>query len=327
MISFTYKLTSYNAFLQNLAKSLQVEMKDNVLQLPDELGEGFFRSIEFKESDALLYSFKLKTDLVAKREKDEKEYYTLIYDELLEGENFSIQIGPDALVENNVRSSAIYLTSFLYDVEYILNKGVNIRGIRICLNKLWMQQYLQLPTIEDVLEKYISMKTENIWYKPVDAISKQLLQEILNNKNESLLYYQNRIMRMVEIFFNWLQNEAAYSSARSNVSREDIHAAQRVESILTDDAVAIPPTIKELSRQVAMSDSKLKKVFKLVYGLPIYEYFQKHRMQKARLMLLSGNYSIKDVGYSLGYSNLSNFTLAFKKEFHKLPSEITKGVR
>ena len=98
MISFTYKLTSYNAFLQNLAKSLQVEMKDNVLQLPDELGEGFFRSIEFNESDALLYSFKLKTDLVAKREKDEKEYYTLIYDELLEGENFSIQIVPDALV-------------------------------------------------------------------------------------------------------------------------------------------------------------------------------------------------------------------------------------
>jgi AraC-like DNA-binding protein len=50
-------------------------------------------------------------------------------------------------------------------------------------------------------------------------------------------------------------------------------------------------------------------------------------MQKARLMLLSGNYSIKDVGYSLGYSNLSNFTLAFKKEFHKLPSEITKEIR
>jgi hypothetical protein len=49
-------------------------MKDNILQLPDEIGEGFFRSIEFNESDALLYSFKLKTDLVAKREKDEKEY-------------------------------------------------------------------------------------------------------------------------------------------------------------------------------------------------------------------------------------------------------------
>ena len=181
--------------------------------------------------------------------------------------------------------------------------------------------------MEDVLEKYISMKTENIWYKPVDAASRETLHELLNNKNESLLYYQNRIMRIVEIFFNWLRNDSAYSSLKSSVSRDDIHAAQVVESILTDDTVVIPPTIKELSRKVAMSDSKLKKIFKSVYGLPIYEYFQKHRMQKARLMLLSGNYSIKDVGYTLGYSNLSNFTLAFKKEFHKLPSEITKELR
>jgi AraC-like DNA-binding protein len=190
-----------------------------------------------------------------------------------------------------------------------------------------MKQYLKLPSIEDVLEKYISMKTENIWYKPVDAASREILQEILNNKNESLLYYQNRLMRMVEIFFNWLQNDSAYYSIKSTVSRDDIEAAQKIEGILTDNAIVIPPTIKELSRKVAMSDSKLKKIFKSVYGLPIYEYFQKHRMQKARLMLLSGNYSIKDVGYSLGYSNLSNFTLAFKKEFHKLPSEITKEIR
>jgi AraC-like DNA-binding protein len=50
-------------------------------------------------------------------------------------------------------------------------------------------------------------------------------------------------------------------------------------------------------------------------------------MQKAKMMLLSGNYSIKDVGYTLGYSNLSNFTLAFKKEFGQLPSEVLKSVQ
>lgn len=327
MLSFNYKLTSYQTFLQELAKTLGVEMQEDFLYLPETVGEGFLRAIEFKEADALLYAFKLKDDFIFKRQKDEKEYYTLIYDELPQPENFSIQIGSETINENSARTSAIYLTSFLYDVEYTLYKDVFIRGVRICLSKDWMQQYLELPSMEDVLEKYISMKTENIWYKPVDAASRELLQELLINKNESRLYYHNRIMRIVEIFFHWLRNDSAYSSLKSTVSREDIRAAQVVESILTDDGVVIPPTIKELSRKVAMSDSKLKKIFKSVYGLPIYEYFQKHRMQKARLMLLSGNYSIKDVGYTLGYSNLSNFTLAFKKEFHKLPSEITKELR
>jgi len=48
-------------------------------------------------------------------------------------------------------------------------------------------------------------------------------------------------------------------------------------------------------------------------------------MQKARLMLLSGNYSVKDIGYTLGYTNLSNFTLAFKKVFGRLPSEVLRN--
>ena len=139
-----------------------------------------------------------------------------------------------------------------------------------------------------------------------------------------LLFYQNRILRIVEIFFQWLYDELSLLTDKSGISRNDIESAQKVEAILTNDVTVVPPTIKELAREVAMSESKLKKIFKAVYGLPPYEYFQKKRMQKARIMLLTGNYSIKDVGYTLGYANLSNFTLAFKKEFGKLPSQVVK---
>ena len=159
MLSFNYKLTSYQTFLQELAGTLGVEMQEDFLYLPESVGEGFLRAIGFKEADALLYAFKLKDDFIFKRQKDEKEYYTLIYDELLQPENFSIQIGSDVLMDSSTRTSAIYLTGFLYDIEYTLYKDVFIRGARICLNKDWMRQYLRLPSIEDVLEKYIGMKT------------------------------------------------------------------------------------------------------------------------------------------------------------------------
>jgi AraC-like DNA-binding protein len=42
----------------------------------------------------------------------------------------------------------------------------------------------------------------------------------------------------------------------------------------------------------------------------------------ARDLLLRGDYSVKEVGLQVGYSNLSNFAAAFKKEFKLLPSEI-----
>ncbi len=97
----------------------------------------------------------------------------------------------------------------------------------------------------------------------------------------------------------------------------------KVEESLTAD-LSNAPTIKQLSVQAAMSPSKLKKQFKDVYGMPIYEYYQKKRMEKARELLLEGKRTIKAVGRELGFSNLSNFSVAFRKEHHLLPSELLK---
>jgi len=327
MNSFTYKFTSYNAFLHDLAEFFHTKVVDDVMTLPKEAGEGVLKTIHTGDIDALVYSFTLNHDLIMRREKEDTEFYTLIFDEWPSQETLKIQIGQDVLEDLNTRSSAIYLTSFLYDVEYTFQKNIHVRGLRICLSGAWMRKYLKLQNLEDVLERYIALKAKNIWYKPVDPESKDLMQAIMDNHEGSLLHYQNKILRIVEIFFDWLTDESRHLSQKTGISRNDINAAQKIESILTSDDVTIPPTIKELAREVAMSESKLKKVFKAVYALPVYEYFQKHRMQKARLMLLSGNFSIKDVGYTLGYSNLSNFTLAFKKEFHKLPSDVVKTAK
>ena len=84
-----------------------------------------------------------------------------------------------------------------------------------------------------------------------------------------------------------------------------------------------PPTIDELSRISAMSPTKLKNDFKNLYGFPIYVYYQKNRMIKAKALLLTSKYSIKEVGVMVGYSNLSHFANTFKKEFNILPSEVS----
>ena len=327
MIRFNYKLTTYSKFLFGLSKQLNAKLEGNMLVLPDDVGEGFLSSIEFDDADALIYNYSLKQELSVKREKDQNEFYTLAFEEIEDQGKFSLEIGKNVLSDERLRNSAIYLTSFLYETEYTLYEGLSIKGLRINLSGDWMKKYLKLSDIEDVLETYISMKTGNLWHKPVDAESRALLYEIIQNpENKTLLFYQNKILRIVEIFFEWLRNESK-NLHNKPVSRTDIERAQKIEDILTSENVVIPPTIKELSRVAAMSESKLKKVFKTVFGLPIYEYFQKHRMQKARIMLMSGNYSIKDVGYSLGYTNLSNFTLAFKKEFGRLPSNLMKEFR
>lgn len=324
MSTFNYKLTTYKSFLEQAAAFLGTNLEGDLLRIPEDKGSGYFRRLQFGEDvEALIFDFKLHSNILLKREKDEREFYTFNFEET----NFSdveIRIGNDTLEENPQRSFAMYLSSYLHDQELLISKNTPARGFRVLLTPEWMKLYLKLERAEDTLEKYISMKATGIWSKPIGNESRSVFNEIFSTEDGSLLFYQNRILRTVEIFFEWLYNQSQYMTANVRIARDDIKAAQKIEATLTNDVTVLPPTIKELAKSVAMSESKLKKIFKGVYGLPPYEYYQKQRMLKAKEMLLSGNYSIKDVGYTLGYSNLSNFTLAFKKEFDQLPSEVLK---
>ena len=327
-MTFDYKLESFKSYLEQFAAALNTSLVDNVLPIPEEKGAGYMKLLHFGNMlEASVYDMHFNFDVLFRREKDSQEYYTLVFDEVQSFSSIQVKIGNEKLPADHDRSMALYLTSYLQDLEMLLSKNITVRGFRIILSPEWMRNYLHLEGNQDTLEEYINLKASGIWSKPIDNESRELFLEIVSNPSASLLYYQNRILRIVEIFFEWLYNESKTHTTHIHIPREDIRSAQKVESILTNDITTLPPTIRELAKTVAMSESKLKKIFKGVYGLPPYEYFQKQRMQKAKMMLLSGNYSIKDVGYTLGYSNLSNFTLAFKKEFGQLPSEVLKSVQ
>ena len=106
------------------------------------------------------------------------------------------------------------------------------------------------------------------------------------------------------------------------IKSSDLSKLMEIESLLVRDFGQPPPTIVNLAERTGMSVSKLKAVFKKVYGTGIYEYYQKNRMLKARSLLVTGQYTVKQVGQQLGYTNLSNFSLAFRKEFGILPSHV-----
>ncbi len=325
MISLRYELTTFRNFLVEFANFLGAPFTDNTVHFPENYGQGYMRLLELPGNmEAMLSNFRLQHDIVMERKKDLHEYYVFCCEEVTDLSELTIQIESDRMLVRSEDRSAIYLTGFLYDLAYSLRRDASVRSLRVMLSPTWMQQFLGLSDKDKVLEKYLEMKTAGIWLKKIDPEAKETFKELFNGEQNNLLFMQNRILRLVEKFFSGLSDELQRLPHVAGVSRHDIEQMMKIESVLIKDVGTPPPTIPELARTAAMSESKLKKLFKAVYGLPPYEYYQKNRMQKAKLMLLTGRYSIKDVGYALGYSNLSNFTLAFKKEFKQLPSELLK---
>jgi AraC-like DNA-binding protein len=223
--------------------------------------------------------------------------------------------------------SAMYLLSFLSDFQQFAGAGTAFKSIRVIMSKEWLARYLRIEKMDEVLQRYLSLKAKSFHVKEVDLDSRLLMNEIFQTSQDLLFeaaFVQNRIMKILENFFSWMYQQMSQVQLTIRLSRDEVDKLMEIESVLIND-LSSAPTINQLSRKAAMSPSKLKKQFKDVYGLPLYEYFQKHRMNKARELLLSGNRSIKEVGLELGYSNLSNFSLAFKKVFNHLPSELLKG--
>lgn len=70
-----------------------------------------------------------------------------------------------------------------------------------------------------------------------------------------------------------------------------------------------------------MGETKMKQMFRQVFGDTIYNYYQKLRMEEAAFMLKQAGYSVSEAGYRLGFSNLSHFSRLFEKHFGVTPKK------
>lgn len=90
----------------------------------------------------------------------------------------------------------------------------------------------------------------------------------------------------------------------------DIECIQKAMTIIADD-LASHQNIAQIARKVNLGTSKLKKGFKLHYGMGLYSFLKKQRMIKAAELLAGTNKTIKQIARSAGFKHASNFTKAF----------------
>jgi AraC-like DNA-binding protein len=305
------------------------KVDNNFFTLPASIGEGFVRMEELPNNlSALIMNFRLNTDMHFEQSKSKEELYSLRFEEIVVPDSFVTQIDSEYLKDTRHQHTSAFLVCNLFDVGYFVHKGTHMKCITIQMTKDWLAKYMRMDIYDEILQHYISMKTASLHMEPLDSEYKRIIAEI-NEVNQNhpthITLVQNRIMALIERFFNNLYEKRNNFKSSLKANMSDIEMIRKIEQIITADLTGHCPTINELARIAAMSPSKLKQLFKDIYGKPIYQYYQFNRMQKARSMLLSNKFSVKEVGMSLGYVNLSSFSAAFRKEFKVLPSKLLRA--
>lgn len=326
MFSYTYPYCNHIDYLQQLAKYADVEVVNNTILLPERIGTGYIKAIELPNGlQVLINECVLFDDVKFNRGPALDESYTLRFDELKNLKQLTLQIDEDKLKDEPMIYSGAFLSNSLSELSYTASAGTENRCVNIFFTAQWLKNNIGINSTDEVFKKYFSLKTASLNFDVLNLQYRQQMEEIFEIKNDEQMdkmMMQNRVMMLLEIFFRRLYANSNKKNSSVPINDDTVKSLMMVESLLVNNLSAPPPTIAELSRIAMMSETKLKNVFKLVYGHNIYEYYQKNRMFKARQMLRSKSRSVKETGMALGFKNLSNFTIAYKKEFNLLPSEV-----
>ena len=78
-------------------------------------------------------------------------------------------------------------------------------------------------------------------------------------------------------------------------------------------------SVENLMREIGMSRSQLYRKFKAISDRNPSEYIRILRLQHAQKLLRSGTYSVNEVAYMSGFSNVSYFNTCFKRHFGRSP--------
>jgi len=79
-----------------------------------------------------------------------------------------------------------------------------------------------------------------------------------------------------------------------------------------------------LARLARLSHHHFCRAFKQSFGVPPHQYHVQRRIEQAKLLLADRSISITDIGFTLGYSQTSSFSVAFRKNTGWTPSEYRK---
>ncbi len=302
-----------------------VRADNNKIIIPNTCGEGFMQAFNFNSGISVLVSdITMKEDLDIKRNQHaSSQYFTLLFNELAEktSHDYNEKLAFDKF---DLRKKIVRLSSSLIPSNSILPASSRIQSVYIIFNKQALLNFIDFKTAEEFINLYFSIYVKKSFLAPMNAEYRWIIQDLQHEVAKhplQNLFVENRIMLLIEKFlYNFMVREK-HTGKKLQFKEEELSRLVKAENMLLADFSKTAPTINVLAKACAMSPTKFKNDFKTLYGLPVYEYYQKNRMAYARTLIQHGENSIKQVGMMVGYSNLGHFAAAFKNEYNMLPSE------
>lgn len=310
-------------FLSQFAEHLQAPVVDGLMHIPANIGQGYIRRLAFgPDFKITIHHYILKEDLVIRRNSSalKNELITIFF--YNNEQTLGIAFNNDPLISFTQRDeSAIQVTSNDLSSTIRFPAHQQIHYVVVAIAPQYLTTLLALPKPNTVIKTITGQGSSFLFFESMTAETKLLLKNIaVVDMNDALshFYVQIKVQELVYFLFHKLSSRE--NTKHQIVNNTDAERLLYIRNQILND-LSVPPVLNELAHIAAMSETKLKQLFKQTFGTSIYNYFQQARMQEAAFLLRQPKRSVAQVGYELGFSNLSHFSRLFEKHYGTNPKK------
>ena len=258
----------------------------------------------------------------------ERQYFTAKF--YLSGNHNVICPGIDGVATEYSETKGQNYLFYLPNIEEIEQSwaGDRLQILKIMVDLDTIRRFVtQLNTVPKQLQRLIEKEKPQRFHSTVGDVTPQMqtiVRQIWQHPYQDAIarmYLEGKVLELLAMQLAQLteQRSDAIETTLKPKSIDRIYQAREILATHLENQ----PLISELARTVGLSESTLRRGFQELFNTTVIGYMTSLRMEKAELLLREGKFSIGEIANLMGYSNLSYFSAAFKRQFGITPSQCT----
>jgi AraC-like DNA-binding protein len=326
-MTFSFFATPDFDFITQFAQHLQVPAHNDQVILPEHLGQGYVRKLLFgTDFKLIIHRYLLREDLLLKRQAfgGGNDQITIFFYNNEQPLDIAYDNHPQVQFSQR-DDSAIQLTSNDLSSTICFPAHHSVHYLVVAIKAPRLQALLAGSEPHAVLDTLTKAGSSFLFFENMTAEAKMLLKHITEvNQHERLSHFYTQVKVQELLYLAFRQLVLRDSAPHQPINSADAERLLLVHNQLLGD-LSTPPVLRVLAQQAAMSETKLKQLFKQTFGSSVYTYYQQARMKEAAFLLKQGQHSVAEVGYELGFSNLSHFSRLFEKHYGLNPKRYSQS--
>jgi len=308
--------------LKRLAHLLGTEVKNRRLVIPEEFGKGYCAGFVFNEHiRMLILHYELKEDLVI----DNPDIHAFGRMILFKFRNILPKTEPVSTAKQAKTIPSVLIATSKMNTDVVIPIDTNTASINIEVDADYLNGLFDLSDKSSVLQSLLQNTQPLLFEQMMYPSLQKIVDEIVSDPvGEAFELFYLRIKAEELVCRLLIELEKRDERHLYPLNRRDIQSLYKVKKQILEH-LETPPQLNELAVSANMSPTKLKRLFKQIFGNSIFSYYQGFRMQEAARLLRDEKLTVTDVGYQLGFTNLSHFSRVFQEHIGVKPKQYSRS--